>query len=44
MNGGGKKAIVDAETAEGNAIGVTGTPAFLINGRIAWRRVSVREF
>ncbi len=34
MNGGGKKAIVDAETAEGNAIGVTGTPAFLINGRL----------
>ncbi len=34
MNSGEKKAIVDAETAEGNSIGVTGTPAFLINGRL----------
>ncbi|HLD24557.1 MAG TPA: thioredoxin domain-containing protein [Patescibacteria group bacterium] len=34
MNGGEKKAAVDAETAEGNAVGVTGTPAFLINGKL----------
>ena len=34
MNSGDKKAIVDAETAEGSAIGITGTPAFLINGRL----------
>lgn len=34
MNGGTKKTVVDAETAEGNAVGVTGTPAFLINGRL----------
>lgn len=34
MNSGEKKAVVDAEVAEGNAIGVTGTPAFLINGRL----------
>lgn len=34
MNGGEKKAVVDAETAEGNALGITGTPAFLINGRL----------
>ena len=34
MNSGEKKAVVDAEVAEGNAVGVTGTPAFLINGRL----------
>lgn len=34
MNGGEKKAVVEAENAEGTAIGVTGTPAFLINGRL----------
>lgn len=34
MNGGTKKAVVDAEAAEGATIGVTGTPAFLINGRL----------
>lgn len=34
MNNGEKKAVVDADTAAGNALGVTGTPAFLINGRL----------
>lgn len=34
MNSGEKKATVDAEVAEGNAVGVTGTPAFLINGKL----------
>lgn len=34
MNAGTKKSIVDAETAEGNSVGVTGTPGFLINGRL----------
>lgn len=34
MNSGEKKAAVEAETAEGSAVGVTGTPAFLINGRL----------
>jgi protein-disulfide isomerase len=34
MNSGEKKAVVDAQTAEGTAAGVTGTPAFFINGRL----------
>lgn len=34
MNSGEKKAVVDAEVAEGTAVGVTGTPAFLINGKL----------
>lgn len=34
MNSGEKKTIVDAEMSEGNAVGVTGTPAFLINGKL----------
>lgn len=34
MNGGEKKAAVDADTAEGNGLGVTGTPAFFINGKL----------
>ncbi len=34
MNGGGKKDVVDKETAAGNELGVTGTPAFFINGRL----------
>lgn len=34
VNSGSKKAIVDAETAEGSKVGVQGTPAFFINGRL----------
>lgn len=34
MNSGEKKAVVDADTAAGNVLGVTGTPAFFINGRL----------
>jgi protein-disulfide isomerase len=34
MNSGEKKAVVDADTAEGNSLGVNGTPAFFINGRL----------
>ncbi len=34
MNSGQKQAVVDAETKEGESVGVTGTPAFLINGRL----------
>lgn len=34
MNGGSKKPIVDADLAEGTALGVNGTPAFYINGRL----------
>lgn len=33
MNSGEKKAVVEAESAEGNSAGVTGTPSFFINGR-----------
>ena len=33
MNSGEKKAVVEAESAEGNSVGVTGTPSFFINGR-----------
>lgn len=34
MNSGEKKAAVDADVAQGNTLGVTGTPAFFINGRL----------
>jgi len=34
INSGEKKAIVDAGVADGNSVGVTGTPAFLINGKL----------
>jgi len=34
MNSGEKKAVVEAETSEGNNAGITGTPGFLINGRL----------
>lgn len=34
MNGGTKKTIVESEMSEGNSVGVTGTPAFFINGRL----------
>lgn len=34
MNSDEKKTIVDAGVSEGNAVGVTGTPAFLINGKL----------
>src|SRR3989344_6355403 len=33
MTEGGKKSVVDADTAEGTKAGVQGTPAFYINGR-----------
>jgi protein-disulfide isomerase len=33
MSSGEKKSIVDADTAEGAALGVQGTPGFFINGR-----------
>ena len=33
MNSGEKKAIVDAEVAEAEAVSVSGTPAFFINGK-----------
>lgn len=34
MNSGSKKAAVEAEAAEGSAVGITGTPGFFINGRL----------
>lgn len=34
MNSGEKKAIVEADTAEGGNLGITGTPGFIINGRL----------
>ncbi len=34
MNSGEKKFLVEAEASEGNSIGITGTPGFLINGRL----------
>lgn len=34
MNSGSKKAVVEAEAAEGSAVGITGTPGFFINGRL----------
>ena len=32
LDGGSKKALVDADTKAGEAAGVNGTPAFFING------------
>lgn len=44
MNSGEKKAIVDADVAEGTGLGVTGTPAFFINGRLLAGAYPVSEF
>lgn len=44
MNSGEKKAIVDADTAEGNTLGVNGTPAFFINGRLLAGAYPFEEF
>lgn len=34
MNSGSKASVIAADVAEGNAVGVNGTPAFFINGRL----------
>lgn len=34
LDGGKKKQIVDQDTAAGSEVGVTGTPAFFINGKL----------
>ncbi len=34
MNSGSEKSVIDKDVAEGNTVGVTGTPAFFINGRL----------
>jgi protein-disulfide isomerase len=34
LDGGSKKAIVDADTKAGSEAGVSGTPAFFINGKL----------
>lgn len=34
MNSGEKKSIVESEVADGNTVGITGTPGFFINGRL----------
>lgn len=44
MNSGEKKAIVDVDVAEGNKVGVSGTPAFFINGRLIPGAVPLEEF
>lgn len=44
MNSGDKKALVDADVSKGNAAGVTGTPAFFINGRLIPGAVPFDEF
>lgn len=40
----GKKAVVDADTASGAQFGVTGTPAFFINGRLIAGAYPFSEF
>lgn len=44
MNDGQKASIVNADTAEGTALGVNGTPAFYINGRLIPGAVPFEEF
>lgn len=39
-----KKAVVDADTAQGNSVGVSGTPAFFVNGRLIPGAVPLEEF
>lgn len=34
MNDGKKKSVIDADVAQGNSLGVNGTPAFFINGKL----------
>jgi protein-disulfide isomerase len=40
----GKKAVVDADTASGAQAGVTGTPAFFVNGRLIAGAYPFSEF
>lgn len=44
MNSGEKKSIVDADEAEGSGFGVSGTPAFFINGRLLAGAYPFEEF
>ncbi len=44
MNSGEKKLIVDADEAEGSGFGVSGTPAFFINGRLLAGAYPFEEF
>jgi protein-disulfide isomerase len=44
MNSGEKKAVVDADTTQGDTAGVTGTPAFFINGRLLAGAYPFEEF
>lgn len=39
-----KKAVVDADTTQGNTVGVTGTPAFFVNGRLVAGALPFEEF
>ncbi|MEW5739059.1 MAG: thioredoxin domain-containing protein [Myxococcota bacterium] len=44
LDGGGKKSIVDADQKAGTEAGVTGTPAFFINGKLLSGALPVAEF
>ncbi|HJZ06173.1 hypothetical protein A2634_01875 [Candidatus Amesbacteria bacterium RIFCSPHIGHO2_01_FULL_48_32] len=44
VNSGSKKAIVDADLAEGGKVGVQGTPGFFINGRLLAGAYPFEEF
>ncbi len=44
MNNGDKKSVVDADTAQGGTVGVNGTPAFFINGRLISGAMPIEEF
>lgn len=44
MNSGDKAAAVNADTSEGSSVGVTGTPAFFINGRLLAGAYPFSEF
>lgn len=44
MNGGTKKSAVDTDVSQGNTVGVSGTPAFFINGRLIPGAVPFDQF
>lgn len=44
MNAGDKKSVVDADTQQGTSVGVNGTPAFFVNGRLISGAMPIEEF
>lgn len=44
MNNDDKKSVVDADTTQGGTVGVTGTPAFFVNGILISGAMPIEEF